>query len=347
MIIVLIPWLGCKQKNEKEATIDPPRVEVSSDQLRQWSGEQDTRFGSALLANNDTLWISAPEDCNTTLYTVDNQTLAPVSGFQQCGVQEGHDLIQGPDAPWVYTPLPTPTWVDQNANRIAARRIAWQRDEFYWSTGQSIQNIDQNWELEHSLQDLTAYDQSIVALLNDTPQQLWVLETNEPVTIPFSNKSEFSTIHGLRYEDTHLLVLGGGQTLWFGEPDSLEQLVIPEDSALGTDLPYHPHISIGYSSVLTDIDGDEQLDLFVGAPTAGAGFTNGFFEHAGWVGWFEQKNSAWIWQREWVGPEAFAHFGWQLAVIDTDQRHTVVVGAPGANRVLEILAFEPIPTVSP
>jgi hypothetical protein len=183
-----------------------------------------------------------------------------------------------------------------------------------------------------------------IALLNDEPQSLVTLNTiDSPVILDSLVQSP--RLYTLQHDDQRLTVIGGGQQVYTWVDDQANALDIDPTSMLGRDQIYHPHVSIGYASVLTDIDGDGSLDWFIGAPTAGSGQTSGFEEHAGWVGWFEQIDGRWQLEREWTGTEAFAHFGWSLVVLSTSTRFSIAVGAPNQSTVTEIIGFEPHPDI--
>ena len=137
-------------------------------------------------------------------------------------------------------------------------------------------------------------------------------------------------------------VLGGGTDLTYTNGDTLFTVEIPDWSILKQDIEHHPHISIGYSSALLDLDNDGHLDWVVGAPTAGSGNNPAFPEQAGWVGWFEQDNRQWILRQEWTGGNTFAHFGWSLAIQQTDTKRIVFAGAPCASTVSNTICFQQV-----
>lgn len=342
MIIVLIPWLACKSKTEKDNTLSEPRVELASESLRSWTGTAGSRFGTSLQYWNDTLWISAPDDCEHTLYQVTNDTLSPVQNHSNCAGQEGHQMLIGPDDLWLYTPLPSPSWQSLSGEIINGRRMAWLEGVPHWTNDSTVQSVDFNIDLTQNIQDFTIQNDQRIALLNGVPQSLVTTDsTDTPVVLESLVQS--SRLYTLQHDTQSLRVIGGGQEVYTWANDQVTALDIDPISLLGRDKTYHPHVSIGYSSILTEIDGDGNLDWFIGAPTAGSGQTSNFAEHAGWVGWYEQIDNTWQLQREWLGTEAFAHFGWSLTAISTNTRFSIAVGAPNSGIVTEIIGFEPIP----
>lgn len=340
MIIVLIPWFACKSKPEKDV-IRNLRVELASESLRSWTGTEGSRFGTALQYWNGTLWISAPEDCDHTLFQVIDDILSPVQNHSNCTGQEGHQLQIGPDDLWLYTPMPSPSWQSLSGESIEGRRVAWLDGVSYWTNDSTVQSSDSSVAFTENIQDFTVQNDQWIALLNGAPQSLVTTDTSDTPVI-LESLSQSPRLYTLQHNDQSLTVIGGGQQvqIWTGE--QVTALDINPTSTLGKDQAYHPHVSIGYASVLTNIDGDDHLDWFIGAPTAGSGQTFGFEEHAGWVGWFEQIDGTWQLQREWLGTEAFAHFGWSITAISTSTRFSIAVGAPNKDTVTEIIAFESI-----
>ena len=342
MIIVLIPWLACKSKTEKDNTLPEPRVELALESLRSWTGTAGSRFGTSLQYWNDTLWISAPDDCEHTLYQVTNDTLSPVQNHSNCAGQEGHQMLIGPDDLWLYTPLPSPSWQSLSGEIINGRRMAWLEGVPHWTTDSTVQSADSNVAFTENIQDLTVHKEQWIALLNGTLQSIVTSENSDsPATLDSLVQSP--RLYTLHHDDQPLTIIGGGQRVYTWVDDQVTALDIDPTSILGRDQAYHPHVSIGYAGVLTDIDGDGYLDWFIGAPTAGSGQTSSLEEHAGWVGWFEQIDNTWQLQREWTGTEAFAHFGWSLVVLSTSTRFSIAVGAPNQGTVTEIIGFEPTP----
>ena len=122
--------------------------------------------------------------------------------------------------------------------------------------------------------------------------------------------------------------------------EKLFTVELPDWSLLKQDIEHHPHISMGYASVLIDLDNDAHLDWVVGAPTAGSGNNPDFPEQAGWVGWFEQNDREWVLRQEWTGAGTFDHFGWSLGIQQTDTQRTVFAGAPGSSTVSSTLCSQ-------
>ena len=100
---------------------------------------------------------------------------------------------------------------------------------------------------------------------------------------------------------------------------------------------------MGYASALMDLDNDGQMDWFVGAPTAGSGQDGDFAEQAGWIGWFELRQSRGFYVKSGWAQRISNTYGWSLALQQSDTKRSIVfAGAPGVSTVLNTICFQQV-----
>ena len=180
--------------------------------------------------------------------------------------------------------------------------------------------------------------ESVAVLFRTSPALVWSTVDNTEYTVP--SEQLFSRIHSIK--ETSSWVLGGTSELLLWDGTTFTEIEWPEDSLISRDLKNHPWVSLGYSNVSGDLDGDSNPDWLVGAPTAGSGSLSGFPKQAGWVGWLEFNGTQWELQREWTGNQSYSYFGWALEMLEEDSQHLVFAGIPGQDKVQNIITFEKI-----
>lgn len=293
-----------------------------------------------MLTKDDTLYITAPSDCSTPLYTLESDGIIGVEWENTECARWGQELSHI-NHPVLYGPLSTQRWnTDIEIGSTNITRLQALPDERLVQLGPNSVKIG---GITHPLPrtsiDMARYDDDIAVLMRGSPAQVWTLEA----TFTFDESPAlFSRIHPFvqTLSGTHQWVLGGGSDLTYTDGESLHTVQLPEWSLLQQDMAHHPAVSMGYSSALADINDDGILDWIVGAPTAGSGNADNFPEHAGWVGWFEHHDRSWILRKEWIGSEPFEHFGWSVAIHNTAGKRSILSGSPGASRVSEIHCLE-------
>ncbi len=341
MFNVVFVLFSCKDKGSGNTPWD-----VCSVETRTWDGPNGSEFGFRIQKDKESnvIWLTAPEDCETPLYTLENNTLASVDWApEECMPRIGQEIALESTTPWLYAPL-SKTWIDTQSNDIIdARRLA------YTSTTRKIlldERTVQAGGTTHTLpalgMDLAVYADRVAVLTrgsSETSGYVWV--DGDSTALP-NDDTLYNRIHHFApapLGKPQWLLGGGGETLRYLSNDGLTTVALPEWSLLHTDIPNHHRISMGYDSTLGSLDGDVHLDWVVSAPTAGSG-QNGFPEQAGWVGWFEQHNRVWVLQREWIGDSAFEHLGWSVLIDETTTQHRLLAGSPTISKLSQLTCFE-------
>lgn len=338
MFSLLILLLGCNAS--------PENWEVCPSEDISYSGAEGSEFGFRLLSKEDSIFITAPSDCSTPLYSLDESGITPQDWNEEGCARWGQEITLQNNAPVLYGPLSETRWqnaestLDIGSNSI--RRLITLPDKRLVQLLPSTVKIG---GIEHPLptssMDFATFQNHVAVLMRGMPTQIWTLED----TFVFEdNGSLYSRIHpfALDLAGRKQWVLGGGTDLTYTNGKTLFTVEIPEWSILKQDIDHHPHISIGYSSALLDFDNDGRLDWVVGAPTAGSGNNPAFPEQSGWVGWFEQDNRQWVLRQEWIGGSTFAHFGWSLGIHQTDTKRIVFAGSPGTSTVSNTICYQQV-----
>ena len=336
MFSLLTLVLSCK--GTQEAHIN---WTTCTDDATVYTGETGSEFGFRMLTKNDALYITAPSNCDTPLYTLESSGIVPVSWESTECARWGQELTHLAQ-PVLYGPLSERQWnTDIEIGSTNIKRLQTLPDGRLVQLGPDFVKIG---GIHHPLpgisMDMARYDDVIAVLMRGIPTQIWTIDA----TFTFDQSTAlFNRIHPFvqTLSGNHQWVLGGGSQLVYTDGEAMYTVPLPEWSRLQQDLRHHPAISIGYASTLTDINDDGILDWIVGAPTAGSGNSSTFPEQAGWVGWFEHRNREWILVQEWTGTETFEHLGWSVAIYETKGKRSVFAGSPGTSRVSEIVCLEP------
>ena len=339
MFSLLTLLFGCKDSGLEN-------WEVCPEESISYSGTEGSEFGFRLLSHNDDIFITSPSDCSTPIHALDENGITPQEWKEEECARWGQEVTFKDDTPVLFGPLSESRWQNSESTldigAINIRRLQTLPDGRLvqlFPNSVKIGGIDH--PLPSTSMDLANFDNHVAVLMRGTPTQIW---TVEDTFIFEDNTSLYSRIHpfALDLAGRKQWVLGGGADLTYTNGETLFTVEIPDWSLLKQDIEHHPHISIGYSSALLDLDNDGHLDWVVGAPTAGSGNNPEFPEQAGWVGWFEQDNRQWILRQEWTGGNTFAHFGWSLAIQQTDTKRIVFAGAPGASTVSNTICFQQV-----
>lgn len=319
----------------------PSNWQPCEDAPVDWQGPEGSDFGFRLHLHQDKVYITAPNDCNTPLYQLDDNRLSPLEwNTDECLPRLGQDIVSDEQV-WLYAPTKQEWHTGYAPNVLTGRRLTFVEDQAVLLTTNALYHNDQMVSFDHSSVDMARYATDIAVLLRSSPASIWTKKgtytLNEQDGL-FNRIHPFiSTANGERQ-----WLLGGGQELVIvnSTAQTNRKITLPTNSRLQTESTKHPLSSIGYSSALGDIDRDGRLDWLVGAPTAGSGTSEEFPEQAGWIGWLEQHNGQWLLQQEWVGAEPFAHLGMSLIIQTSDTRQRVLGGASGTNSVSELFCLE-------
>ena len=337
MFSLLILLLGCKDRSQTN-------WELCTGDLETYVDVEDSEFGFRMLSDGEDVYITAPSKCTSPLYKLSNSELTSQSWSTDGCARWGQEITLKDGSPVLFGPLSDIRWQnDTEALELSStnvRRLDTLPDE---RLVQLFTNSVKIGGIEHPLPatsiDMARYDDDIAVLMRGTPTQVWTLNA----TFGFSETTNLlNRIHPFAPALTGKpqWVLGGGPDLLYTDGETLYSVQLPDWSLLKQDMVNHPHVSMGYASALMDIDDDGQMDWFVGAPTAGSGQDGDFAEQAGWVGWFELRNREWILQKEWLGTKAFEHYGWSLALQQSDSQRSILVGAPGVSTVTETVCLQ-------
>ena len=338
MFSLLSLLFGCKDSLENWEVC--PAEDIS------YSGTEDSEFGFRLLSQDNSVLITAPSDCSTPLYTLKENGITPQDWPMEGCSRWGQEITFKDGKSVLFGPLSQSRWQntdgDLSIDAGSVRRLETLPD------GRLVQLFPYTVKIggiDHPLpapgMDLANFDNNVAVLMRGIPTQIWTVQD----TFVFEdNASLYSRIHpfALDLAGRKQWVIGGGTDLVYTNGKTLFTVELPERSILKQDIEHHPHISMGYSSVLMDFDDDGHLDWVVGAPTAGSGNDPVFPEQAGWVGWFEQNNREWILRQEWTGNGSFAHLGWSLAILQTESARTVFAGSPGDSKVSSTVCFQQV-----
>ena len=337
MFSLLTLLIGCKDRSQSN-------WESCTDEVISYAGTEESEFGFRMLSTGLDVYITAPSNCTSPLYKLSDSEITPQSWSTETCDRWGQELVLQNGSPVLFGPLSNTRWQNSDGNLDIntpnIRRLQTLPD------GRLVQlftNTVKIGGIEHPLpatsMDLTNFDTHVAVLMRGTPTQIWTVED----TFTFENNTSFfSRIHpfALDLGGRKQWVLGGSSELVYTNGDTLFTVELPDWSILQPDVEHHPHISMGYASALIDLDDDGLLDWVVGAPTAGSGQDEGFPEQAGWVGWFEQRGREWILQQEWTGTKPFEHFGWSLALQQSESKRSVLVGAPGVSTVKQTVCVQ-------
>ena len=340
MFNVVFIVFACKNK---DAPVDSV-WKTCPTQSRSWNGVPDSEFGFRLQAAEEQVWITAPQDCDTPLYILEEEGINPQSwSLENCTDRVGQEITVNKNDVWLYAPIQQ-QWLSMNeSTSVNGRRLSFTpTDKKVLLTDSSLTIGEVIHPLPKSAIDLTLYGEIPAVLLRGLPTQIW---TEDGIHIPLRDaddrsdeqieRSLYNRIHPFLQDvnGKNRWVLGGGEQLTYLQEDTLYTVSLPHSSILQSDISEHHRISMGYASSIGNYDNDVHLDWIVGAPTAGSGQTLDFPEQAGWVGWFERVNGSWILQKEWVGSEAFAHLGMSVSFFTTPTERRIIAGSPGLDQI--------------
>lgn len=339
MFSLLTLLFGCKDRSQTN-------WELCTEDLATYTDTEETEFGFRMLSEGKEVYITAPSNCTSPLHKISNNELVSQSWSTDACTRWGQEITLKDGLPVLFGPLSDTRW--QNSTDTLELSSTNVRRLDTLPDGRLVQlftNTVKIGGIEHPLPatsiDMARYGSDIAVLMRGTPTQVWTLNA----TFVFNDTTNLlNRIHPFAPALTGKpqWVLGGGPDLLYTDGYTLYTVELPDWSRLKQDMVNHPHVSMGYASALMDIDNDGQMDWFVGAPTAGSGQDSNFAEHAGWVGWFELRNHEWILQQEWTGTKEFEHFGWSLALQQSESKRSILVGAPGVSTVTETVCVQQV-----
>lgn len=346
MFNVVFIVFACKNKDAPEDSV----WKTCPTQSRSWGGAPDSEFGFRLQAAEEQVWITAPQDCDTPLYTLSETGITPQPwSLERCADRIGQEITVHKDEVWLYAPIQQQWLSTTDLPPVEGRRLSHTpTDEKVLLTNGSLTMGEVVYPLPKSAMDLALYGDTPAVLLRGLPTQIW---TKDGIHAPINNRDHTNSSNDTQEETSesplynrihpflqdingeHRWVLGGAEQLTYVQGDTLHTVSLPNWSLLKSDISEHHRISMGYASSAGNYDGDIHLDWIVGAPTAGSGQVVDFPEQAGWVGWFEQDHGTWTLRKEWVGSEPFAHLGMSVSLFATPTERRIIAGAPGSDRI--------------
>ena len=102
MFNVVFIVFACKNKDAAEDSV----WKTCSTQSDSWSGAPNSEFGFRLQAAEEQVWITAPQDCDTPVYTLDQNGITPQSwSLETCTDRIGQEISLYKDDVWLYSPI--------------------------------------------------------------------------------------------------------------------------------------------------------------------------------------------------------------------------------------------------